>query len=201
MSNEIYVNSYWPTHLIFSDHENPEKINNHLIKHIYKWKEKDEYGVNRSNVGGWHSDIHMFKKNQFKEITDWINLQVQKSNEILRLKNGSSLIMDTMWANVNGKFHYNERHNHPRAHLSGVYYVKVPDENSQIIFYDPRTANTMIPMDHEITENDIDLWGRVYVTPKEGQLILFPSYLDHSVEMNCAEEDRISISFNFFQHT
>ena len=34
------------------------------------------------------------------------------------------------------------------------------------------------------------------ITPKEGLLVLFPSYLHHSVDMNKAEEERIVISFN-----
>jgi uncharacterized protein (TIGR02466 family) len=33
-------------------------------------------------------------------------------------------------------------------------------------------------------------------TPNEGDLLIFPSYLHHSVEENLSEEDRIVISFN-----
>ena len=34
------------------------------------------------------------------------------------------------------------------------------------------------------------------VSPKEGGLVLFPSYLDHSVNENLSNEERIVISFN-----
>ena len=34
------------------------------------------------------------------------------------------------------------------------------------------------------------------ITPKEGGLILFPSYVDHSVNENLSNEERIVISFN-----
>ena len=34
------------------------------------------------------------------------------------------------------------------------------------------------------------------ITPVEGGLVLFPSYLDHSVNENYSNEERIVISFN-----
>ena len=34
------------------------------------------------------------------------------------------------------------------------------------------------------------------ITPVEGSLVLFPSYLDHSVNANLSSEERIVISFN-----
>ena len=34
------------------------------------------------------------------------------------------------------------------------------------------------------------------IKPQEGDLLLFPAYLPHSVGMNLSNEDRIVISFN-----
>ena len=34
------------------------------------------------------------------------------------------------------------------------------------------------------------------ISPVEGSLVLFPSYLDHSVNENISNEERIVISFN-----
>ena len=34
------------------------------------------------------------------------------------------------------------------------------------------------------------------IEPKEGNLLLFPSYLWHSVETNNSDEDRVIVSFN-----
>ena len=36
----------------------------------------------------------------------------------------------------------------------------------------------------------------VEITPKEGDLLIFPAYLYHAVSENLAEEDRIIVSFN-----
>ena len=40
--------------------------------------------------------------------------------------------------------------------------------------------------------NDVD----TEIMPRSGLLILFPSFLPHSVNPNLSEEERISISFN-----
>ena len=34
------------------------------------------------------------------------------------------------------------------------------------------------------------------IEPEEGSIILFPSYIPHSVETNSHDDERISISFN-----
>jgi ectoine hydroxylase-related dioxygenase (phytanoyl-CoA dioxygenase family) len=45
----------------------------------------------------------------------------------------------------------------------------------------------------ELTAGNTD---QVVVTVKNGTLLVFPAYLQHSVDANMSEEERISISFN-----
>lgn len=45
----------------------------------------------------------------------------------------------------------------------------------------------------ELTAENTD---QVVVRVKNGTLLIFPSYLQHSVDANTGEEERISISFN-----
>jgi uncharacterized protein (TIGR02466 family) len=45
----------------------------------------------------------------------------------------------------------------------------------------------------ELTAENTD---QVVVRVKNGTLLMFPSYLEHSVDANMSEEERISISFN-----
>ena len=52
----------------------------------------------------------------------------------------------------------------------------------------------------ELTNENTD---RVVVRVKNGTLLTFPAYLQHSVDANMSEKERISISFNimFFSFT
>lgn len=201
--NPIFVENYWPTSIMFTDHPNPTLVNDELEKNIYDWMKQDD-GIKKSNRGGWHSDVDMHKRKEFTEIRDWITDQVSRVEKELCLVEDSQMIMDNMWANVNRKGDYNQLHTHPKAHISGVYYVRTPSpEQSKIWFYDPRHAYKHHPLNHDskkiIEERHTNLWAEVHFTPQEGRLILFPAYLEHSVDPNMSDNDRISLSFNFFQ--
>ena len=89
---------------------------------------------------------------------------------------------------------YNQAHIHPNNLLSSVYYVKAPKNCGKIIFNNPNQISlNRFPKDLKKTEFSANLQK---IEPREGVLLLFPSYLWHSVEPNLSDEDRIIVSFN-----
>ena len=62
------------------------------------------------------------------------------------------------------------------------------------MFYDPRPA-PVYSHPHSKKPNHLNAMVNS-VSPVEGALVLFPSYLDHSVNENLSNEERIVISFN-----
>lgn len=85
-------------------------------------------------------------------------------------------------------------HSHPNNFLSGVYYVRTHPGTDTINFHDPRSQTGIIrPPVVELTAENTD---QVVVTVKNGTLLIFPAYLQHSVDANMSAEERISISFN-----
>lgn len=86
-------------------------------------------------------------------------------------------------------------HVHPYANISGVYYVEAPPaalagggEAGKICFHDPRPRANMNQLPRQIT--------RQSVAPVPGDLILFPSWLEHSVPAFQGPGERICIAFN-----
>jgi hypothetical protein len=80
----------------------------------------------------------------------------------------------------------NTPHHHLPYHFSAVYYPKVPvlqAPEGNIVFFDPRETFA---------------GGKpVQLPPQEGMMVLFPSWLKHSViPLHNATDDRISISLN-----
>ncbi|MFN5894648.1 MAG: putative 2OG-Fe(II) oxygenase [Dolichospermum sp.] len=55
-----------------------------------------------------------------------------------------SLKITTCWAIINRKLASNSVHNYPNSILSGVYYLKTPENCGGIFFCDPRPASQMI---------------------------------------------------------
>lgn len=106
------------------------------------------------------------------------------------------------WANVNRFGDYHDPHNHPRAYLSGTYYVTVPTDREpletrrdvrpgRITFYDPRATANMGAI-----RGDSDIEAEYTVTPEPGMILLWPAYLTHFVHPNLSRAPRISVSFN-----
>ena len=99
-----------------------------------------------------------------------------------------------MWTIINRKGAANDRHHHGNSAISAAYYVKAPENCGKIVFYDPRPAPIYF---HPNARSSNSLNCQVNaITPVEGLLVLFPSYLDHSVEANNSNEERVVISFN-----
>lgn len=98
------------------------------------------------------------------------------------------------WANISGAGHSHRQHSHPNNFLSGVYYAEVPPGGNSIIFHDPRPQIQVMkpPVKKMIYENTDHVVAQV----ETGTMLLFPSWLRHSVPPNQGKDRRISISFN-----
>tara|TARA_R100000664_G_C2738887_1_gene127740 strand:+ start:477 stop:974 length:498 start_codon:yes stop_codon:yes gene_type:complete len=134
-----------------------------------------------SNVGGFQSQKHLTPPAVCEKLFTEVERNLSRE-----------MVLSTLWFNVNGKGHYNLRHNHvdkkihmvnqrgswiPITHergVSGVYYVDVPDDNMGDIVFDDRR-----------------------VTPKTNTLLLFSNDVAHAVEPNQSDMNRISIAFNY----
>jgi len=98
------------------------------------------------------------------------------------------------WVNYNKPGDSNYRHHHTdnAVFLSGVYYLKVPEDSGRIIFYDPRVRSLGAMSDNKYYVYEPE----VSVQAQPGMVVYFPSWLEHGVEPNESNEDRISIAFN-----
>ena len=170
-------------------------INTKISSYINSLRSNDPKGKIRSNLVGWHSKNFNL---QDPEPLFFINSISPILNESLvdmgwDLKN-NELKVTGMWSIINPTNASNARHIHSNNYISAAYYVKAPDKCGDIVFYDPRSANVIrSPIIN--TQNKLN--STIFnVTPKEGLLVLFPSYLHHSVNSNESDEERIVISFN-----
>ena len=132
------------------------------------------------------------------EVINLINLLSAEINRVIKdmdwdINNQTVKILN-MWSIVNTGGASNARHHHGNSDISAAYYVRAPKNCGDIVFYDPRPAPVF---SHPKSNNPNSLNCMVNsITPVEGSLVLFPSYLDHSVNANLSSEERIVISFN-----
>jgi uncharacterized protein (TIGR02466 family) len=164
----------------------------------------------RDNIGGIditslkNDCLKSFKENNrmSKDISDTKNedLIIPKSKpleELINIIKDKFYIRYTQvieptnyWAQVHSQNESTNLHDHVDCFdiknspdLSGVYYLEVPKDSGDIVFQWPI--------------NKYNQYKRWWFKPKEGDLLLFPSTLDHFVTKNTAVEKRIAVSFNF----
>ena len=175
--------------------EGYEKVNRNMLTYILNLQKKDPVGVLKSNFKGWHSKDFNMKEN------DPINFITSIKNNLNRLINDmnwdlniQSVKISNMWAIINEKGAWNQKHQHSNSDISAAYYVTAHEGCGDIVFYDPRPARVY---KQPIAKSPNKLNGTVNsIKPEAGMLVLFPSYLDHSVNPNIVDKKRVVISFN-----
>lgn len=175
--------------------DNYEKVNKEILEYILYLKKKDPEGLVKSNFIGWHSNDFNLKdkppNNFIEAIKKNINTALNDMNWDL---NKQHVKINSLWAIINEEGAFNQRHHHGNSDLSAAYYVSAYDDCGDIVFYDPRPAPVY---KHPIAKSPNILNASVNsIKPEEGLLVLFPSYLEHSVKPNLSKEKRIVISFN-----
>jgi uncharacterized protein (TIGR02466 family) len=88
------------------------------------------------------------------------------------------------WAVSLTKGGYQKRHIHPEAVVSGVLYIKLSDESRS---FSQNGGNLLFYYAH---------CSRM-ITPQEGMVVLFPSYLAHETIPLTNDHERICIAFNY----
>jgi len=168
--------------------EDLNKITNFCLK-IYKTEE----GRKKSNFGGYQSN-DLNKDEIF--LNSLINHIEINSNKIMKnhFKINDKIFLKNIWFNINKYKDFNVQHTHPFSKISGVFYVKTPENSGNIVFINKtKIDNYLDNFIFEYNQHNSSTWS---IKPEENELYFFPSWLNHFVEPNLSKKERISFSFN-----
>ncbi len=142
---------------------------------------------------GWQSEQTLHEREEFRDLISCVTKVAKSILRFLRI-GPDAFEITGCWATVLAKGATHKVHSHPNNFLSGVYYLRIQPGSDTISFHDPRSqARVIRPPVVELTAENTD---QVIVRVTSGTLLMFPSYLEHSVDTNVSGEERISISFN-----
>ena len=104
----------------------------------------------------------------------------------------SEMVITQSWLNRSGKGESHHEHKHPNSMISGVWYPQIHEKLPPIQFRNTQQRDIELSIKKFNHFNS----GTFMLPMNKGELILFPSNLQHSVPINQSDEERISLSFN-----
>jgi len=145
-------------------------------------------------------DFYLF--DNFVELKNIKNFCEHQLEQYLKDIEGVDIDLATLritqaWLNKNKPQEFHSQHLHPNSYLSGVFYINcLPNDG---INFTNRTLGNYNSIKFPLKKiTDWNTEGAM-INIKEGDLILFPSWMPHYVGVNeTKDEERISLSFNTF---
>lgn len=152
-------------------------------------------GRKYSNRGGWQSNF-VDDLPQMQPLVNEINNRLEQLRNVVNFIDEVVLKIESMWININHRYSYNSLHIHPNSYISGVYYVKTPENSGELVLRNPSNIQSMFTPSSVIKSFNEFNSSKWTISPEVGKLVLFPSWIEHEVTQNLSNEDRISIAFN-----
>ena len=192
---QINREDWWATPVWYFDIPIQEVDYNKVAEECYLEKSKSE-GRTVSNKIGWQSH-DIYANSEIPNISNLIKTIEMYSKNIFQdygIKKEFNVVIGNSWININTPGSYNEFHIHPNCVLAGVYYVSAPENSGNVVIHN-NSIMQFINASYLDTNNK-NTHPEVVYKPVTGKVIIFPSWLPHSVQPNNSKEDRISIAFN-----
>lgn len=193
---DIFKNSIFKTQVKNKNHTD-------YFKKILAKEMKVNKGRILSNKGGYQTnDITYYQSADFNNVDDskvYEDVFIKPAIEFIKtlncIKQNIDLSLSNYWINLNSKNDYNQLHNHPNSHISGVYYIEAHKNSGNIVFQNHNLLASGFN-NSNIFFNNPNFWTHYTIIPETYDLILFPSELLHFVTPNNTNKKRISMAFN-----
>tara|TARA_R100001443_G_C3297027_1_gene164285 strand:- start:70 stop:687 length:618 start_codon:yes stop_codon:yes gene_type:complete len=153
----------------------------------FEWMKKLDWGMtDQTSVNNYVLDDPILA-----DLRSFIELSITKyTSEIFRYE--QEFFITQSWVNKKSKGVAHHEHRHPNSIVSGVWYPHISKDTSPILFSNLHEKNIVV---EPVEYNDFNA-DSYKLLVNSGSLILFPSYVKHSVPPNQCDEDRMSLSFN-----
>ena len=141
------------------------------------------------------SDFNLFHHDNdiIKKTSQWIGNCIAETVNDIQMENHTYKIkFNESWYHITKTNGMHEPHIHPRCSWCGIYYIKSGDDDSGHTVFENPTKSTYVDCGNLYLNNI----STVRIKPKDGMLVLFPSYLSHYQAMYKGTEDRIVVAFN-----
>jgi len=184
----------FPVPLFGTEFEGAEELKNVLVPKFLAIEEADQTPAPYTANGytNYNPKENALDFDECAELKEFILECGRAANQSINCPADSMLVGS--WFSINRKHSYHPIHNHVPATWSGVYYVQAEEDDAYITFFDDnKVTNWPWAPFGESNEYNTPTFS---IMPRTGRLLLFPSFLKHTVEQQIHERERMTISFN-----
>ena len=165
----------------------------HSIEEEFKFIEKLRYIEQKENGNFKSDDTYLLKHKELALIKNFIYESLNKYTQQIWMTK-QKLVVTQCWTNRNPPHSKHHEHVHPNSIVSGVFYFKQSKTLPPVQF--SKATQDGVKLNPE-KYNQFN--AETFLLPMvDGELVLFPSSLRHSVPLNHGNDTRYSMSFNTF---
>ena len=138
-------------------------------------------------------DLFSHESDIIQKTTQWIGMCIKDTvNHIQMEKYGYHMTFNESWYHITKTNGMHEPHLHPSCSWCGVFYVQSGDKDSGDTVFQNPVKSTYVDRGTQF----LNTMSIVRVKPRDGMLVLFPSYLIHYQALYTGMQDRVVIAFN-----
>ena len=189
----IYSVPFWQSE--YFDFEEHKEIFLDSIKTYKEQNPTTDKEISKSNIFGYQSSKTLPQEvPELHPLFDYVCQMGHKAVNDLDFID-CDIAVTSSWFNINNSRQCMNSEHVGGDTFTGVFYLQTPEGSGKLSLFNPG-INRMwngCQLSHQKNEFTGEC---IKIEPIEGNIVLFPSYLPHSVETNDHDEERISISFN-----
>ena len=184
------IQTWFPTSIAVVEDVISKKEHNFLKNKILKLNKAEAHPQWHSNVKTSYGKYDLTFDKDFDNLIEQTRLHTIKFAKTMGSYDGYEVKQS--WYVVYNEGDFQEYHAHDNSIFSSVYCFTNPKNSAPLVFRNP--VKDMLPMGR-VKPNQYSFYNVMY-NLKPGQLIIFRSYLDHSVSLCKNKTPRITMACN-----
>ena len=190
------IHSLFPQAVYFSTLE--RALTEEELKTIDEYKKKTKKNSENkfsTNLEQFTTDSYVLKHKTLKNLKEDLTTKIKEYfNEIVCTNDSITPYITQSWFKYTetGQFHHS--HHHLNSYLSGIFYIRAKKEEDEIVFNKSNDRQFALIVTKPNSFNAMSC----RLSVQTGDVILFPSTLEHEVLPKKGTDLRISLSFNVF---
>jgi len=159
----------------------------------------DYFPLDKENGYG-SSNTSILEQSCFMDLKTILYQHLNDYCDILKIQDNLQFYITNSWSTLHKLNDGSRTHSHRNSLISGILYIQCDENSGQIGFEKDLSTTTIFPhsLDIQFKESNLLNMKHIMYKPCPGDLLIFPSFLQHWVTPSSSDQDRYVVAFNVF---